>query len=250
MLFAATLSALALATGVAAQNLTIQVGGEATTPGGIFQFIPSQIPKAANGSVITFEFTGAPGNHSITQSSFANPCSPLAGGFDSGWVLIPEAGLGPAPIFNLTITDDTKPIWFYCKQLLPAPHCNVGMVGAVNAPTTGNTFDAYQKNALAFKGTPGQSQGALVGVGASASAGIVGIPSGATAFPITASGAGSSPTGTAGGSAPAGSATSPAGASGSGSGASPKPTTSGAMMITASIGSSIVFAAAAGMLLL
>jgi hypothetical protein len=249
MLFAATLSALALATSVVAQNLTIQVGAEQTSPGGIFQFIPPQIPKAANGSVITFEFTGAPGNHSITQSSFANPCTAMAGGFDSGWVLIPEAGLGPAPTFNLTITDDTKPIWFYCKQLLPAPHCIAGMVGAINAPTTGNTFAGFQKNAQSFTGTPDQSQGPLVGVGASASAGIVGIPSGATAFPITATGAGGSPSGTAAGSAPAGSVTSPAGTGGSGSAASPAPTKSDAMMTMASMGS-IVVAGLVGMLLL
>jgi hypothetical protein len=250
MLFAAALSALALASGVAAQNLTIQVGAEQTSAGGIFQFIPPQIPKAANGSVITFEFTGAPGNHSITQSSFADPCTPLAGGFDSGWVLIPEAGLGSTPTFNLTITDDSKPIWFYCKQLFPAPHCIAGMVGAINAPATGNTFAAFQKSAEAFSGTPGQSQGALVGVGASASAGIVGIPSGATAFPVTATGASGSPSGTASGGAPAGSATSPAGTGGSASGAaSPSPTTSGAMLTAASIGS-VFFAGFIGMLLL
>jgi len=249
MLFAAALSALALATGVAAQNMTIQVGAEMTTSGGIFQFIPPQIPTAPNGTVITFSFTGAPGNHSITQSSFASPCTPLAGGFDSGWVLIPEPGLGSTPTFNLTITDDTKPIWFYCKQLLPSPHCIAGMVGAINAPATGNTFATFQKSAEAFSGQPGQSQGALVGVGASASAGIVGIPSGAMAFPVTSTGAGSSPSGTASGSAPAGSVTSPAGASGAGSGASPAPTTSGAMMTAASIGS-IALASLVGVFLL
>lgn len=37
---------------------TIQVGAEATTAGGIFQYIPSQM-NATNGSVITFEFSGA-----------------------------------------------------------------------------------------------------------------------------------------------------------------------------------------------
>ncbi|KAF5328093.1 hypothetical protein D9619_013619 [Psilocybe cf. subviscida] len=200
MLFAASLSSLALATCVVAQlNPIIRVGGEATDALGPLQFGPPQIPEAPLGTVITFEFIGEPGNHSVTQSSFTDPCNPLPGGFDSGWVFIPQAGLGPPPTFNLTITDDNTPIWFYCKQLQPSPHCIAGMVGAINAPVIGSTFDQFQKNAEAFKGIPGaltvssplkQSEGALVGIGASASAGIVGIPSGATAFPITASASG------------------------------------------------------------
>lgn len=49
----------------------------------------------------------SPGNHSVTQSTFANPCQPEAGGFDSGWVQIldPETEI---PEWNLTITDDAK----------------------------------------------------------------------------------------------------------------------------------------------
>ncbi len=37
---------------------TIQVGAEATTAGGIFQYIPNTM-NATNGTVITFEFSGA-----------------------------------------------------------------------------------------------------------------------------------------------------------------------------------------------
>ena len=32
----------------------------------------------------TVEFTFHPQNHSVTQSSFAEPCTPLPGGFDTG----------------------------------------------------------------------------------------------------------------------------------------------------------------------
>ncbi|KAJ7629087.1 hypothetical protein FB45DRAFT_678305, partial [Roridomyces roridus] len=89
-------------------------------------FIPNTL-NAANGSVITFEWTGSPGNHSVTQSSFNAPCTPLQGGFDSGWILIEgSTTLSPPPSWDLMITDDTTPIWFYCKQLLPSPHCNSG----------------------------------------------------------------------------------------------------------------------------
>ncbi|KAH8094590.1 hypothetical protein DFH11DRAFT_1738537 [Phellopilus nigrolimitatus] len=75
------------------------------------------------------------------------------------------------PTWNLTITNDSSPIWFFCKQLIPAPHCDVGMVGAINAPTSGsNTFAAFQAAAMSHVGNSGQSVGFLVGQGASASA--------------------------------------------------------------------------------
>ncbi|KAG6841168.1 hypothetical protein C0991_001296 [Blastosporella zonata] len=46
------------------------------------------------------------------------------------------------------------------------------MVGAINAPDSGNlTFTAYQNNAKTFQGASGQGEGGLVGVGASASSG-------------------------------------------------------------------------------
>lgn len=71
----ALLSALSLAAAAAAQvvcdcflsrrfvkfdNLfqkTIQVGSTASSPGGVFQFIPPSV-TAANGTVVTFKFAG------------------------------------------------------------------------------------------------------------------------------------------------------------------------------------------------
>ncbi|KAF5328067.1 hypothetical protein D9619_013622 [Psilocybe cf. subviscida] len=182
MIFAAILSAIGLVTGIAAQTQIIQVSGQSTTPGGIFQFTPPQIPKVPFEGVVMFEFTGAPGNHSVTQSSFADPCNPLAGGFDSG----------SAPVYSLLITNNTIPIWFYCKQLVTSPHCVAGMVGAINAPATGNTFAQFQKNAEAVGGIPAQSEGALGGTSALTAAGIGGTP---TTFPMTANGSGGLVTG-------------------------------------------------------
>ncbi|PBK98556.1 hypothetical protein ARMGADRAFT_580574 [Armillaria gallica] len=224
-----TLVALALPLLAVAQNATvIQVGGTASEPGGIFQFNPANV-TASEGDVITFEFSGAPGNHSITQSSLANPCTPLSGGFDSGWVFIPGPGT-PAPQFNLTVTNASSPIWFYCKQLVPSPHCQAGMIGAINAPTTGNaSFDTYISNAVAFSGTPGQEVGALVGQGASASAAPGPIPSGVTLFGSPAAGA--SATATAPGAGSSASGSSGASSSGSASGAG---TSSAAVNIRAS----------------
>ncbi|KAF5338850.1 hypothetical protein D9758_015574 [Tetrapyrgos nigripes] len=173
-------SVLLLAGLVSAQNvIDVQVGSTSNAQGGIFQFIPNNI-QASKDDVVRFTFSGAPGNHSVTQSSLAKPCDNLANGFDSGWVLIPNAdAINPAPEWNLTITDDTKPLWFYCKQAQPAPHCGAGMVGAINANATAMT--TFQNNA---KGNtnPGEAVGALVGQGAFASALPGPFNNGATIF--------------------------------------------------------------------
>ncbi|KAI0050001.1 hypothetical protein FA95DRAFT_1488002 [Auriscalpium vulgare] len=120
-------------------------------PGGKLVFSPANI-TASNGTTVTFFFPHSL-KHSVSQSSFAEPCTYLAaansssaGGFDSG--------LQSAVQFSITITDDTKPIWFHCK----APsHCGLGMVGSINAPASGNTFDAFQSAALAI-GSSEQSE--------------------------------------------------------------------------------------------
>ncbi|CAK5283691.1 unnamed protein product [Mycena citricolor] len=218
MQFAKTaLALLASALYVAAQNqtVTVQVGGTATLAGGVFQFIPSSI-TATNGSVVTFQFTGNPGNHSVTQSSFADPCNPLSGGFDSGWIFLNSTSVTAAqsPTWELTITDDSKPIWFYCKQLKPSPHCKAGMVGSINAPASGNTYSSFKANAVAFTATPGQAQGGLVGVGASASAVPV-LPSAATLAPGTLTGSAAAASATAPGASSAASGSASASASAS-----------------------------------
>ncbi|KAJ6112308.1 Cupredoxin [Penicillium sp. IBT 18751x] len=74
------------------------------------------------------EFHFYPGNHSVTQASFANPCHPLndASVF-SGFV--PTSGESNM-IFTLTV-NDTNPIWLYCAQV---GHCQAGMVAVINPP--------------------------------------------------------------------------------------------------------------------
>lgn len=94
----------------------------------------------------------------MTQSSFSDPCDPLSNGFDSGNIFIPMGTTTGFPTWNLTITNTSEPIWFFCKQLVPQAHCNVGMVGAINAPTSGSmAFDAYTSNAEAHQGNSGVS---------------------------------------------------------------------------------------------
>ncbi|KAF8964040.1 hypothetical protein BDZ97DRAFT_1660883 [Flammula alnicola] len=116
---------------------------------GAFVFHPANI-SAPVGTLVSFFFPGGSLAHSVTQSTFAAPCTYLAAnssnssspvGFDSGLVT--------ASTFTINVTD-TQPIWFHCKQVT---HCGSGMVGSINAPTTGtNTFDAFQAAAVALGG--------------------------------------------------------------------------------------------------
>ncbi|KZT40880.1 hypothetical protein SISSUDRAFT_1043623 [Sistotremastrum suecicum HHB10207 ss-3] len=125
----------------------IAVGGD-----NIFAFNPNNI-VADVGDVLSFQFNVK--NHTATQSSFASPCTKLLGadnltpvGFNSGFNPV-AAGSLDLPVFNVTV-NDSKPIWVYCAQKNPFSHCaEKGMVFAANAPTTGNTFQAFLNNALA-----------------------------------------------------------------------------------------------------
>ncbi|KAI8998847.1 hypothetical protein BD414DRAFT_476232 [Trametes punicea] len=110
-------------------------------PGGNFVFNPANV-TAPNGTLITFFFPSSGLSHSVTQGDFNNPCQPIAAqngqnGFDSG--------LQQGVQFTLNVTNDQEPIYYFCK--FPA-HCGLGMVGSINAPSSGNTFDAWQQAAL------------------------------------------------------------------------------------------------------
>ncbi|KNZ71562.1 hypothetical protein J132_08620, partial [Termitomyces sp. J132] len=88
-------------------------------------------------------------DHSVTQSSFEEPCTYLnsTGNSSAGF----DSGLQHAVTFNITIEDDSKPIWFHCKQV---GHCGMGMVGSINAPSTGNlSYEAFRQAALNIGGS-------------------------------------------------------------------------------------------------
>lgn len=186
-----TASALA----AAAVQSTIEVGRGDSTSGELAQYLPTSV-TASNGSIVRFRFSGGPSSHRVTQSSFSSPCAPLRGGFDSGWIAGPEGINSGFSEWNLTIVDDSEPIWFYCKQLAPIPQCKAGMVGSINTPTSGsNTFSAFQNVAKSSSGNPNirQGEGALVDQGASAPAGPlsdrvthISIPKSPSAVPASA----------------------------------------------------------------
>jgi len=97
------------------------------------------------GDIVSFDFRAM--NHTVTESTFDNPCVAKEGGFKSGFRPNKE-NIPGAQIFTLTVGDE-NPHWVYCGQKLPKPHCEAGMVFAINPKTSGEkTFDNFQKKAI------------------------------------------------------------------------------------------------------
>ncbi|KAG9225921.1 hypothetical protein CCMSSC00406_0006457 [Pleurotus cornucopiae] len=127
------LAALALLPAAAyAATFDVVVGGP-----GILKYNPEFV-TAAQGDVVRFIFKQK--NHTATQSTFANPCQPAQGGFDSGFVPVADSVVDGFPVAELTV-QNTDPTWVYCKQ---GNHCQQGMVFAVNP---GDRFSAFQSAA-------------------------------------------------------------------------------------------------------
>lgn len=124
---------------------TIDVGANGT-----LTYSPSSV-NASAGDTLNFRFQT--GNHTVTQSTFAAPCSAFEdasgnAGIDSGFQSVNSSE--GAPEYGFNITDASTPLWFYCRQ---TGHCEEGMVFAVNAPASGKksfaAFQAAAKKAIA-----------------------------------------------------------------------------------------------------
>jgi hypothetical protein len=82
-------------------------------------------------------------NHTLVQSSFQDPCTPLAGGgifagFHPSNITADSTGLVTFETATFPV-ETTSPLWFYCAQ---ADHCQSGMTFAINPPPgTVATFD-------------------------------------------------------------------------------------------------------------
>lgn len=102
----------------------VTVGANGTTT-----FTPNNV-VAAVGDMVQFQFAG--GNHTVTQSTFDQPCEPIASnsnitGFYSGFMPV-AAGATDTAAFTIAI-NNTTPIWVYCSQ---ASHCQKGMNLVIN----------------------------------------------------------------------------------------------------------------------
>jgi len=146
MLFATSISLglVLLPFAVAQQVHDVQVGNA----NGTFAYSPEAI-SAQPGDQVVFHFN--PKNHSVTQSSFAGPCTPKDGGFNSGFMPVAANVTDNFPTYTITV-NDTQPIWVYCAQAAntPGSHCGAGMVFAVNCGADGapNSFTNFKNAAL------------------------------------------------------------------------------------------------------
>ncbi|KAJ5647418.1 hypothetical protein N7490_003790 [Penicillium lividum] len=92
-----------------------------------FTFNPDTLTVSPGNKV---EFHFYPGNHSVTQASFAKPCHPLNDTSIFSGFVAPTSGESDM-VFTLTV-NDTNPIWLYCAQV---GHCQAGMVAVINPPS-------------------------------------------------------------------------------------------------------------------
>ncbi|KAG8667073.1 hypothetical protein FPOAC2_12220 [Fusarium poae] len=117
-----TLLALSASFASAAKHL-VKVGDGGLT------FEPAET-TAKVGDTVEFHFYK--GTHNVAQSSFAKPCEPInSTAFFSGTWDVKE-GMSDK-VFTINVTSE-DPIWYYCAV---GAHCQNGMVGAINAPTSG-----------------------------------------------------------------------------------------------------------------
>ncbi|KAH8835164.1 hypothetical protein DL96DRAFT_1519823 [Flagelloscypha sp. PMI_526] len=120
------------------------VGG----PSGLL-FDPAEVSAAPRDTVI-FEIHSK--NHSVTQSTFTDPCRKKQDGFDSDLMPVADEN-GPFQTFSVTV-NDTQPIWAYCKQKTPTSHCGAGMVFAINpVDSSERSFNAFKDLATKMNGT-------------------------------------------------------------------------------------------------
>jgi len=142
------------------------------TVGPALSFTPN-ITHASPSDTLTFHFY--PGRHNVAQSPFSTPCVPAPNGFYSGFI-VPDSG--EANTTFVVMVNDTQPIWFYCSEFM---HCQLGMVGVVNPPATGDSLAAYAAAAAKTSNstTPAAVAGGVFSVnGSSGSASTTSTPSG------------------------------------------------------------------------
>ena len=181
---------------------------------GGLKFSPENV-KAQVGDQLEFHFY--PKAHSVSQSSFAAPCTQLEGGFNSGFVPISDDSEAKSSTFTVVV-NDTKPIWIYCAQ---TQHCQNNMSMVVNVsfqsallnsqfnnkqePKSANTLSAYRAAAAKTGPSPigaGAPVGGVLSTGSSANGTTTTTAAGSSSTGTSGGGSGSNATVTAGSPSP------------------------------------------------
>ncbi|KAL2265800.1 hypothetical protein VTJ83DRAFT_6900 [Remersonia thermophila] len=150
---------------------------------GSLSFQPDRL-NPQPGEFVQFQFHA--GNHTVTQSTFDQPCQPISlhnpnvAGFHSGFLPVAaSAEQGMIPTYTIQI-NSTNPLWLYCAQ---GQHCQRGMVMVINEPTANASRTLENHKALAANAQtlyPGQSlsdaTGSTGGADGSGNSGSTGTP--------------------------------------------------------------------------
>lgn len=186
-----TSSAKSAATGTGSGAITVHVV-KVGSANGTLAYFPNNV-VAAKGDMVQFQFQA--GNHTVTQSTFDNPCEPISmfthmNGIYSGFTPV-AATSTVTPTYTIMI-NSTTPIWLYCSQ---GKHCQSGMTMVINEDIATNATQSlanYQAQAkLATVNLPGD---AISG----GSGGVASNSTGTSGSSMTASMAGSKTSSTAG----------------------------------------------------
>ncbi|KAK1926460.1 Cupredoxin [Papiliotrema laurentii] len=168
-MYIAALSLAAVALGATTHEVVVGANG--------LKYDPDNVTAAVGDTV---NFTFMPGNHTVTQSTFAAPC--VNAGIASGFRTAAEN------TFSILI-NSTDPIWIYCSQV---GHCQSGMVMAINAPATGNeTLAAYRALAMGGSAASASSSGATGSSATSSASKTSAGAGGATSSPASSAAAAS-----------------------------------------------------------
>lgn len=110
----------------------VSVGRNSATNATGLKFWPEKI-TAEPGTMVQFQFWA--GNHTVTQSTFDDPCIPIGNvnssvqGIYSGYMPVEASmAMGMIPTYTIEIKDK-KPLWLYCSK---AKHCQGGMSMVIN----------------------------------------------------------------------------------------------------------------------
>jgi len=176
------LTALSIGSALAQAGVTVHVV-KVGSANGTLAYSPNKV-VAAVGDMVQFQY--APANHTVTQSTFDNPCQPIAlhsnvTGVYSGFMPV-QATADTTPTYTIMISNQT-PIWLYCSQ---GKHCQNGMTMVINENTGANATRSLE-NFQALAKTQTQN----LAPGGSPTNGTAG-----TTTPDSGSGSGSSSGGT------------------------------------------------------